>query len=207
MMREVVVQGLSPREEEAWTRARAKRDLVEWLRDQAAAREGERRWYAVRTRRDDSDSVAERMERRGVTVWCPMKKAVKRLPRRRAKVEVEAPVFSRYLFVKLVAFEGALLGIMTFDGVDCILGTSAGPEPLPERIVAKIQAIADNAAPDTSMLMRAGDQVLIRAGAFASCVGAVLADEGAACVIDVEIDLLGRMVPCRMNVDDLEKLS
>lgn len=207
MMHEVLEQGLSDREERAWQKSRQVREMVDWLRTQAAAQDVEMFWYAVRTRRASADSVAEELDRHGITVLCPMEKVVKRLPRKQTKVTVETPMFNRYFFVRLVKFEAAWLGVMTFDGVDCLLGSGETPQAMPERFIAKIQRRCEKGRVNTSALFQRGDKALVTRGPFTSLEATVVSDEGEGHAVDIEIDIFGRMAPCRIGIDHLKKLA
>lgn len=207
MMREGQVHELSEREESAWQKSRKVREMVCWLRDQAAAQDDEMFWYVVRTKKPNADSVADVVREQGITVCCPTEKVVKRLPRKRIKVAVESPLYSRYFFVRLVKFEAAWLGLMTFDGVDCLLGNGETPQPVPERFIAKIQSGCSGELVDRSKLFLAGERAVVTLGPFASFEGVVSKDEGSGHEVDIEIDIFGRMTPCRIGIDHLTKLA
>ncbi len=206
-MREGLVQELSEREERAWQKSRKVREMVGWLRLQAAAQDDEMFWYVVRTKKPNADSVADAVREQGITVCCPTEKVVKRVPRRHARVTVERPLYARYFFVRLVRFEAAWLGMMTFDGVDCLLGNGEIPQSVPERFIAKIQAGCADELINKSNLFRAGDRASVTFGPFASFEGIVSKDEGDGDTVDIEIDIFGRMTPCRVGIDHLKKLA
>jgi transcription antitermination factor NusG len=201
---------LTDREELSWQRARRLADLVGWLRSQAAARDGDRFWYVVRTWSDNADEVANEFIKAGIEAWCPMVKVVKRQPRGRGQRAEIVAMFPRYFFARVVAFEAAWLGVMSFDGVDCLLGTGERPTPVPERVIEDIHRICDgNVSPvqaQTAALGK-GDRVVIEVGPFAFLEGTVLRSVEAGSVVDIELDVFGRLTPCRMGVDDLKRLA
>lgn len=207
MMRERLVHELSEREERAWQKSRKVREMVSWLRDQAAAQDDEMFWYVVRTKKPNADSVADAVRERGITVYCPTEKVVKRVPRKQTRITVERPLYARYFFVRLVRFEAAWLGMMTFDGVDCLLGNGEIPQSVPERFIAKIQSRCADELIDKSSLFRAGERASVTFGPFASFEGIVSKDEGSGKTVDIEIDIFGRMTPCRVGIDHLRKLA
>ncbi len=205
---------LSEREERAWARTQAHADMRRWLRDEAAARDAQRFWFLVRTKRDSgewsADSVARQLINAGIEAWCPVEKAVKRLPRRQTFVDVFVPIWPKYLLVKTVRAASAHLGVMTFDGVDCLLGKDEEPIALSERIIKEIKAIeADVNNPNRKRPSKfhQGDQVLVRRGPFSDFVGMACGPEDEQNRVDVELDIFNRLTPCRIGVDDLKKLA
>jgi transcription antitermination factor NusG len=201
---------LTEREELSWQRTRKAADMVAWLRKQAAARDGERFWYAIRTRRDDADQVAKRMREAGIETWCPLTTAVKRQPRGRGCMTVSIALFPRYFFARTVSFEAAWLGLMSFEGVDCVLGHGERPVPLPERVIEDIHSFCESGLASIrkgSGILKKGDRVMIEAGPFAFLEGTVLRGTDMDGVVDLELDVFGRMTPCRIGVDDLKRLA
>lgn len=193
--------------ERALNRSRQKRELIGWLRAQAANRSGGAAWFVVRTKTDSAESLVESLKAHDIEALCPMQKAVKRLPRKRSKVTVEVALFPRYLFVRLPVFEAAFLGVMTFDEVDCLLGSALGPTPIDDAIIEQIQHRAGNDGVDKSRLFKAGELARVLDGPFRHLTAEVRRDEGDDAKIDVEIMILGRMTACRIGIDDLQKLD
>ena len=58
-------------------------------------------WYAVQTRARNEKVIAERLQEQGLTTFLPLVTEVRRWSDRKKKVEL--PLFSCYVFVKLVA--------------------------------------------------------------------------------------------------------
>lgn len=188
------------------THERAK--MRAWLRGQAADRNGNRAWYIVEHRGRDGESLVEEMAEAGVEAWCPMKKIVKRRPRGQACKTVEAPLFEGYIFVRLLAdWDAAFLGVMTFDQVRSILGHGEAPTALPERFVKSIKDFEASPPAVQAMLFRSGDAVQVTAGPFASFAAQVTADYHGKGWVDVEVNIFGRLTPCRLGVDSLRLLD
>lgn len=198
--------GLSEREREAMRRADGNRNLVSWLRRQAADRNGLRALYAVRTFCENAAVVAEKLEAEGIETWCPLKKVVKRLPRRQGGVTVDMSVFPFYFFVRLVDFDAAFLGVMTFGGVDCLLGNGEKPTSLSAKDIEKINGFRQEKA-DRSRIFTRGDRAVITDGPFRDHEGMVITDEDEANRVALELEIFGQMVPCRMGIDDLKKIT
>ena len=58
-------------------------------------------WYAVQTRARNEKAIAERLQEQGLTTFLPLVTEVRRWSDRKKKVEL--PLFSCYVFVRLVA--------------------------------------------------------------------------------------------------------
>src|SRR5690606_27060084 len=119
----------SEREGEALRRARQKAELINWLRGEAAARDGDLAWYIARTRWQ-ADSVAAELRAAGIEAICPMRRIWKRHQRSQRRYSVEIPALGNYVFVRTVMAASAWLGVMSFDGVDCLLGNGEAPIPV-----------------------------------------------------------------------------
>lgn len=195
----------------------AERARIEALR-RAAGREAQGfggvapRWYVLRIA-TWVDVVADALTAAGVEVFAPRLKILKRKSSSRAVQVIEVPLFERYLFVRVNPVAAAFAGLMTFDGVACILGTGQGmearPFPVPDRAIADIQALCAAPAkkPSPERMLIGGDRVRVSAGPFIGLTGMALGPESAAGHVDIELDVFGRLTPCRMALDDLEKLA
>lgn len=207
MMREKF--DLSERELRALEVARQKAELIGWLRQEAAARDGKMAWYVARTNWR-ADSVAEELRQSGIEAVCPMWRQWKRYPRSKRCYSVDIPLFGNYLFVRLLEAESAWSGILTFDGVNGLQGCGERPVPLLRREIDAIMQIVADAGKkpvhdDNGIVV--GDEVLHPLGTFAELRGTVLAideDKRQALVSTV---LFGREIATRCAIDDLERLS
>jgi len=185
---------------------RARRDMVRWLRAQAADRDGKCAWYVV-AHRGSGMALTESMRAEGLNAWCPMRKVVKRVGRRRAVVDRKIPLFDGYVLVELIAgWEAAWLGVMTFDGVTGILGSAGRPQALPGATVEKLMEFEGLDAFSQGVLFARGRRVVITSGMFKGLEGHVVRSEDRNGELALELDLFGRLTPCRMGVDSV-KLS
>lgn len=203
MMR--VVADLSEREVTALERARQKAELVAWLRKEAASRDGEMAWYVARTWRS-ADSVMNELRTAGIEAMCPLERHWKRYPKSRKRYSVDNPLFGNHVFVRLLKAESAWVGILSFEGVDCLLGTGERPVPLREDEIAKVMMMLGKAI-SRSGEISVGDTVVHPLGAFAELHGTVVEIDGEKRTALVETVLFGRAVATRCGIDDIEKLA
>lgn len=200
---------ISEREADALRRAREKAKLIDWLRGEAAARDGQMAWYVARTNWH-ADSVAADLRHAGIEAVCPMRRRWKRHPRSQRRYSVEIPALGNYVFVHTVIAASAWLGVMSFDGVDCLLGDGEIPVPMHEAEVANIMAMLDNstACPvERATGLMLGDTVLHPVGVMAELRGTVVEIDAEKREALISTMLFGREVSTRCGIDDLEKLS
>ena len=205
----IVKPDISDREAEALRRARRKAELIAWLRGEAASRDGEMAWYVARTRWR-ADSVAEEMRRSGVEAVCPMERRWKRHQRSQRRYSVEIPLLGNHAFVRLLKAESAWVGALTFDGVECLLGTGETPVPVRADEMAKVMAMLDvsHSCPveeQTGLMI--GDTVLHPLGIMAELKGTVVEIDAEKREALISTMLFGREMSARCGIDDLEKLS
>lgn len=200
---------ISDHEAEVLRKARQKADLVNWLRGEAAARNGPMAWYVARTRWR-ADSVAYEMRQAGIEAICPMSRVWKRHARTRRRYSVEIPLLGNHLFVHLLKAENAWVGALTFDGVDCLLGTGERPVPVSEKEMAKVFEMLNItvavAVRDRRAVM-VGDEVIHPVGMMAELRGKVVEVDEEKREALISTVLFGREVATWCGIDDLERLS
>jgi transcription antitermination factor NusG len=200
---------LGEREADALRRGRQKAELINWLRGEAASRDGEMAWYVARTRWR-ADSVADELRRAGIEAVCPLYRHWKRHTRSNRRYSVEIPLLGNHAFVHLLKAESAWVGVLTFDGVECLLGTGERPVPVTAAEMAKVMEMLDvpHFCPvEQTTGLALGDTVVHPLGVMAELRGTVVeidADKREALISTV---LFGREMSTRCAIDDLEKLS
>ncbi|MFC6490710.1 transcription termination/antitermination protein NusG [Nitratireductor sp. GCM10026969] len=206
------VPELSERELRALERGRQKAGLIAWLRGEAAARDGEMAWYVARTNWR-ADSVAEELRAYGIEAVCPLERRWRRYPRSSGanrRYPVDIPIFRNYLFVRLLKAEAAWVGVLTFDGVNCLQGSGEKPIPLRPReevqLLVMLAGSGDTVVRDAGGI-KVGDRVVRPVGTFAELAGTVLAINEAKREALVSTVLFGREMETRCGIDDLEKLG
>lgn len=205
----VVRPDISEREAAALERQRQKQELVNWLRREAASKDGEMAWYVARTRWG-ADSVLPALELAGIEAVCPMHRRWKRHPRSLKRYSVEYPLFGNHIFVRLLKAESAWVGLLTFDDIDCLLGTGERPVPLTAREVVNVfreMELAPSVKVEDDTGLALGDTVLHPLGVMAELRGKVVEIDAEKREALISTVLFGRELAIRCGIDDLEKLS
>lgn len=205
----VVSPDISEREAAALERQSEKRKLFNWLRREAASRDGEMAWYVARTRWG-ADSVIPELEAAGIEAICPMHRRWKRHPRSLKRYSVEYPLFGNHIFVRLLKAENAWVGLLTFDDIDCLLGAGERPVPLSAREVENLfreMELAPSVKVEEDTGLALGDTVLHPLGVMAELRGKVVEIDAEKREALISTVLFGRELATRCGIDDLEKLS
>lgn len=200
---------LSKREADALDRARAKADLVHWLRREAASRDGEMAWYVARTWWR-ADSVSNDLRASGIESVCPLWRHWKRRPRSNTRYPVEIPMFGNHLFVRLLKAESAWVGVMSFSGIDCLLGAGETPVPLRDDEMTKVLELLEmpsNHACTKSVGLEVGDIVAHPLGMFAELRAIVRELDVRKREALISTVLFGREMSTRCGIDELERLA
>lgn len=200
---------LSERELLALDRAREKAKLIAWLRAEAASRDGEMAWYVARTRWR-ADAVCAELKASGVEAVCPMERQWRRYPRSNRRYSVDKPLLGNYLLVHLLKAESAWVGMLTFDGVECLQGTGERPVAVNAadmRTIGEMLENAGKASMPASTGLAVGDRVLHPVGAFAELMGSVVEIDAKRRAALVSTVLFGREMSTWCGIDDLERLT
>lgn len=122
-------------------------------------------WYAVYTTCRHEKRVAEHLVQREIEHFLPLYTAQRKW-RDGSKVALQLPLFPCYIFVRIGRRERVRVlsvpGALTLVG-----GTGREPAPLPAAAVDALRAGLRERRVEPHALMTAGQQVLIRRGAFA----------------------------------------
>jgi len=126
-------------------------------------------WYVVQARSKQEERAAMNLVSLGLTTFLP----VIREPRRRGSgwTLVTAPLFPRYLFIRC-DMASAAHDVRYTRGVTKVLGTSDGPVPIDDAVIASILSrIGEDGFVRLTDALEAGEPVEITSGPFCGCVG------------------------------------
>ena len=98
------------------------------------------KWFAVHTRSRHEKVVAQEVRERGVTTFLPLVREVRRWSDRQ-KV-VESPLFSCYVFVKMVPRNDERCRVLRVNGVLRFVGTHGMGIPIPDEQIQAVQSAA-----------------------------------------------------------------
>ena len=130
------------------------------------------RWYVLQSRPRQEKRALENLQNQGFECLLPLYSR-ERL-RRGKRVEVEEPLFPRYLFVHLDQINSNWYALRSTYGVTNIVRFGYIPAAVPDEVVAKF-AQCD---PADRHLFKSGDTVNIGSGPFAGLEGIYDQDDG-----------------------------
>ncbi len=129
-------------------------------------------WYAVHTKPRSETKANYNLMSQNIEVYLPRYFKMRRHARRVEKVK--APLFPRYLFVKIDIFGSNWRAINSTFGVSHIVCHNHGPAPIPEDLIDDIKLHEDSSGVirlDRFLPRSPGDQVRILNGSLADQFG------------------------------------
>ncbi len=100
-----------------------------------------RNWYALLTQARHEKIVAHRLGERGISAFLPLVTEVRRWRNRKRKVEL--PLFSCYVFAKLLPTNEDRLRALRIDGVFSLVGPRGTGTPIPDEQIESVQKLVE----------------------------------------------------------------
>ena len=162
-------------------------------------------WYAVQTRARNEKAIAERLQEQGLTTFLPLVTEIRRWSDRKKKVEL--PLFSCYVFVKLVASDNEeRMRVYRTNGVFRIVSMRGEAIPIPEEQIERPARGDHSAIPWTAHpFLKIGQRVRIRGGSLDGVEGVLLSRNGDRTLI-ISVDAIQRSLAVRVEGYDVEAL-
>jgi transcription antitermination factor NusG len=159
-------------------------------------------WYALLTRSRHEKIVAHRLRERGVTAFLPLVTEVRRWSDR--KKTVEFPLFSCYVFAKLIPTNEGRLEALRIDGVFSIVGSRAEGTPIPDEQIDAVRRLIEERLPwHSHPFLKIGQRVRIRSGALDGVEGILVSRSGGSTLV-ISIDAIQRSLAVRVEGYDVE---
>ena len=161
-----------------------------------------KRWYIVHTQSHQESRAELNLRRQGFEVWLPLTRRTRRHARRLDTVL--APLFPRYLFVRLDLSSQTWRSIIGTYGVVRLLCNGDMPLAVPEGLVEEMMQRRDESGTIVLMPRRfaVGDAVKVTTGPFADLEGLFQTVSGPDRVV-LLVNLLGREVRASVPLRDL----
>lgn len=162
-------------------------------------------WYAVQTRARNEKAISERLQEQGLTTFLPLVTEIRRWSDRKKKVEL--PLFSCYLFVKLVAGNNdERMRVYRTNGVFRIVSMLGEPIPVPDEQIEALRAVVTQQVPWTEHpFLKIGQRVRIRGGSLEGVEGVLLSRNGDRTLV-ISVDAIQRSLAVRVEGYDVEAL-
>jgi transcription antitermination factor NusG len=154
-------------------------------------------WYAIQTRSRHEKMVEQRLLERGVQTFLPMVTEIHRWSDRKKKVQL--PLFSGYLFARLVHSRVERLRVLNVDGVVGFVGDRGEGAPIPEIQIDAVRSLIDGQPSWSSHpFLKIGQRVRIRGGALDGVEGILVSRSGNATLV-ISIDAIQRSLAVRVE--------
>jgi transcription antitermination factor NusG len=162
-------------------------------------------WYAVQTRARNEKVISERLQEQGLTTFLPLVTEIRRWSDRKKKVEL--PLFSCYVFVKLVPSNNdERMRVYRTNGVFRIVSMRGEAIPIPEEQIDALRTVVTQQVPwSPHPFLKIGQRVRIRGGSLEGVEGVLLSqNEGRTLIISV--DAIQRSLAVRVEGYEVEPL-
>jgi transcription termination/antitermination protein NusG len=161
-------------------------------------------WYAVHIRAQHEKAVAHRLRERGVTTFLPTFTEVHRWKDRRKTIEL--PLFSCYLFVKLMPHNEDRQRVLRTDSVLGLVGAQGVGTPIPSEQIDAVRILVKEQLPCCSHpFLKTGQRVRVRGGALEGLEGIFLSRHGERRLI-ISVDAMQRSLAIQVEGYDVEPI-
>jgi transcription antitermination factor NusG len=159
-------------------------------------------WYAVQTRARHERVVMQRFQDKGLTAFLPVITEKRRWSDRWK--EVELPLFSCYVFVKIMATNEDRLRVLCTDSVFDFVGATRQGTPIPDEQIEAVQTIVTERMNwETFPFLKIGQRVRIRSGSLTGVEGILVSRNGKRSVV-VSVDAIQRSLAVRVEGYEIE---
>ena len=159
-------------------------------------------WYAVQTRARHERVVMQRFQDKGLTAFLPVVTEKRRWSDRWK--EVELPLFTCYVFVKIMATNEDRLRVLCTDSVFDFVGASRQGTAIPDEQIEAVQTIVNERMNwETYPFLKIGQRVRIRSGSLTGVEGILVSRNGKRSVV-VSVDAIQRSLAVRVEGYEIE---
>jgi transcription antitermination factor NusG len=169
----------------------------------ANAAEQEPQWFAIHVRSRHEKKVAEDLQQRGIDNFLPIIRQVRRWSDR--KKVVEFPLFSCYVFVRILPAPKSRISVLTSSGVLGFIGPGQGTAIPYEQIESIRRLVLNDVHVTPESYVKVGQRVRIRGGALDGVEG-VLAGCGKDQKLIVSVDTIQRSISVSLEGYEVEPL-
>ncbi len=162
-------------------------------------------WYAVQTRARNEKVISERLQEQGLKTFLPLVTEIRRWSDRKKKVEL--PLFSCYIFVKLVISNNQeRMSVYRTNGVFGIVSMRGEAIPIPEEQIDALRTVVTQQVSwSAHPFLKVGQRVRIRGGSMDGVEGVLLSANGDRTLI-ISVDAIQRSLAVRVEGYDVEPL-
>ncbi len=160
------------------------------------------KWYAVQTRARHEKVVTQHLQERGVTAFLPLVSAVHHWSDR--KKVVQLPLFSCYVFAKIIPTNVNRLRILGVNGVLRLVGAHGQGTPIPDDQIESVRILLEERSSwSPHPFLAVGQRVRIRSGALNGMEGILLSRNGDRTLV-ISVDAIQRSLAVRVEGYEVE---
>ncbi len=168
----------------------------------AAITDRAQNWYALLTRARHEKAVAKRLGERSVETFLPLVSEIHRWSDRKRIVEL--PIFSCYVFAKLLPTNEGRLTALKVDGVFGMVGSRGEGTPIPEEQIDTVRRLVEGEYPYLSHpFLKVGQRVRVRGGALDGVEGILVSRSGQSTLV-ISIEAIQRSLSVRIEGYNVE---
>jgi transcription antitermination factor NusG len=158
-------------------------------------------WFAVYTTCRHEKRIAQHLAQREIQHYLPLYRSDRKW-RDGSKVTLELPLFPSYIFVRIRRSERS--SVLSVPGALALVGGTGGePALLPDSAVDALRAGLQEHNIEPHPLLRIGQRVRIRCGAFKGMEGVVIRRKGG-CRVVLTLEQIMRSVAVEVDESDVE---
>jgi len=163
---------------------------------------GAEKWFAVHTHARHEKTVSQELRELGITSFLPLVRQVRQWSDRRKIVDF--PLFSCYVFVRLVPTNAERVRVLRLNGVLSFVGTHGMGIPIPDEQIEAVRILVEEELPVSSHpFLKIGQRVRIRSGALSGVEGILVSRSGERTLV-ISLDAIQRSLSVRIQGYDLE---
>jgi transcription antitermination factor NusG len=184
-------------------RSRGSRDARSEIQDSNVSTEvtTSAAWFAVYTTCRHEKRIAQHLTLREIEHYLPLYRADRKW-RDGSRVTVEFPLFPGYIFVRINRSDR--VSVLSVPGALAVVGGTGGnPAPLPDAAIEALRAGLREHRIEPHPLLRVGESVRIRAGAFAGMTGIVVRKKSGFRIV-LTLEQIMQSIAVELNEEDVE---
>ena len=159
-------------------------------------------WYAIHTRARHEKRVEARLQECGIPTFLPLVRQVHRWSDRRKVVEL--PLFSCYIFVRVIPSARIRLTVLRADGVVGFVGGRGQGTPVRDAEIECVRLLLSRNVPFAVYpFVKVGQRVRIRGGSLDGVEGVMVGGRGNRKLV-VSVDLIQRSIAVTVEGYDIE---
>lgn len=159
-------------------------------------------WYVLYTKPRNEKKVTQRLQEKGIKVYCPLREEVRQWSDRKKKVA--EPVFKSYLFVHLENYKADSVDVLTTPGIVKFIWWAGQPGIVRDEEIQAIKDFLDDYKnAEITVTLKEGEYIKVKEGPLKDAEGKVLMVRGNKATL--HLHSLGLNMTAKLPVQSLTK--